>query len=193
MMTNDPTRTNPHVHRGLAATAAFCVGGLGVLTACGVLRADAAPKPSAAESRQMVSEVSGWTRAVTTAHYLVVVNVLPSEHMMTRAEMNAMHPTEGELIINGEGLPQGTAIRHVEAHIYDRSTGKALTGVVPTLKLVNRTTGETIDVPPTLMQDVIIGPLDLHFGNNVPVVGNSDISVQVTVAGEEVSVDGHLD
>lgn len=175
------------------ALIALGLGGLGLMTACGVLRADAAPKASAAMTKARVAEVAGWTRPVTTAHYLVVVNVLPSEHMMTRAEMNAMHPTEGELIINGIGEPQGAGVRHVEAHIYDRTTGQVVTSLVPSIRLVNRTTGEVVDVVPTLMEDVIVGPLDLHYGNNVPVTGDSDISVQVTVAGEEVSVDGHLD
>ena len=169
------------------------VGGLGVLTACGVLRANAAAPMTPEQTRHAVSMATGWTKAVMTPHYLVVVNVLPSEHMMTMGEMQMDHPTQGELIIDGKGNAQGEEVRHVEAHIYDRATGKALTGTVPSITLINRTTGETIDVPPTLMQDVIIGPLDLHFGNNVPVRGNSDVSVRVTVDGEAVTVDGHLD
>ena len=175
------------------AACSMIVGGLGVLTACGVLRANAAAPLSPAAASRAVSMVTGWTKAVMTPHYLVVVNVLASEPMMTMSEVQMNHPTEGELIIDGKGNPQGEDVRHVEAHIYDRATGKALTGTVPTIRLLNRTTGESVDVPPTLMQDVVIGPLDLHFGNNVPVQANSDISVHVTVSGEEVSIDGHLD
>jgi hypothetical protein len=81
----------------------------------------------------------------------------------------------------------------VEAHIYDVSTGLAVTDAVPSILLTNRSTGEVTVVPPTLMQDVNIGELDRHFGNNVYVSPNSDISVKVSVHGEEVSVDGHLD
>ena len=192
-MTHVSNRTDRHTRwRAEMAAAMLCIGALSAVTACGVLRANGATPPAAA-IRMAISEATGWTRAATTEHYLVVVNVLPSESMMTRAEVQATHPTEGELIVDGIGLPYGAFIRHVEAHIYDRATGKAITGMVPSIKLTNRTTGEVIDVPPTLMQDVIIGPLDLHFGNNVPVADDSDISVLVTVDGEGVSVDGHID
>jgi hypothetical protein len=175
------------------AVVAMIVGGLGVLAACSVLQADASASTKPEESRLAVSEATGFTKTVVSAHYIVVVNVLPSEHMMTMGDMQMEHPTVGEQIIDGKGNPIGVGVRHVEAHIYDRATGKVLTGKVPSIRLTNRTTGEVVDVPPTLMQDVIIGPLDLHFGNNVPVTGNSDVSVRVTVDGEEVTVDGHLD
>jgi hypothetical protein len=188
-----PVHQPARASRARAAGISMIVGGLGVLTACGVLRANAAAPMSPEQSRHAVSLATGWTKTVMSPHYLVVVNVLPSEPMMTMAQMQMDHPTEGELIIDGKGNPQGEEVRHVEAHIYDRATGKALTGTVPTIRLVNRTTGESVDVAPTLMQDVNIGPLDLHFGNNVLVRGNSDISVHVTVSGEEVTVDGHLD
>jgi hypothetical protein len=175
------------------AVVAMIVGGLGVLAACSVLQADAGASTKPEESRLAVSQATGFTKTVVSQHYVVVVNVLPSEHMMTMTDMKMEHPTEGELIIDGKGYPTGTEIRHVEAHVYDRATGSVVSGTVPKITLLNRTTGETIDVPPTLMQDVIIGPLDLHYGNNVPVAGNSDVGVRVSVNGEEVTVDGHLD
>lgn len=178
--------------RPQAVVVAFSIVGFGALTACGVLRVNAAPLSPEA-TKAAIEAVSGWTRTVATADYVVVVNVLPSERMMTRAEVNALHPTEGELVINTPGQPQGPETRHVEAHIYDRSTGIALTSVVPTIRVKNHATGDVVDVPSVLMQDVNIGPLDLHFGNNVRVVGDSDISVIVTVNGELVTVDGHLD
>jgi len=175
------------------AVVAMLVGGLGVLAACSVLQANAGAPTKPEESRLAVSQATGFTKTVVSQHYVVVVNVLPSEHMMTMSDMQMQHPTEGELIIDGKGYPQGTEIRHVEAHVYDRATGSVVTRVVPTITLINRTTGEIVNVPPTLMQDVIIGALDLHYGNNVPVAGNSDVSVHVSVNGEEVTVDGHLD
>jgi hypothetical protein len=48
-------------------------------------------------------------------------------------------------------------------------------------------------VPPTLMQDVNIGAVDIHYGNNVLVRGDSDLSLVITVGHEEVTVDAHLD
>ena len=179
--------------RAHVAVVAMLVGGLGVLAACSVLQADAGSPTKPEETRLAVSQATGFTKTVLSQHYVVVVNVLPSEHMMTMADVKMEHPTVGELIIDGKGMPEGTEIRHVEAHVYDRSTGSVVTSSVAKITLFNRTTGETTDVPSTLMQDVLIGSLDLHYGNNVPVAGNSDVSVTVNVNGEEVTVDGHLD
>jgi hypothetical protein len=142
---------------------------------------------------QQVVEVAGWTRIASTKSYLVIANVLPGERMYTAEEMAAEHPTVGEMVIEGPAEPLGSDVRHVEAHIYDRTTGKPLSNLSPVIVLLNRTTGAHTDIVPTLMQDVNIGPLDIHYGNNVVVPGGSDLSLSIVVGAEEVSVDGHLD
>lgn len=165
---------------------------IGSLSGCGLLRLGGARGDGDANS-SAVAGAAGWTRTVSTQHYLIVVNVLPGEDMFSHKQHTANHAVEGELIIHGEGMPLGQNVRHVEAHIYDIATGLAVTNVSPTIVLTNRTTGEVTPVPATLMQDVNIGELDRHFGNNVYVSPDSDISVKVSLQGEEVSVDGHLD
>jgi hypothetical protein len=108
--------------------------------------------------------------------------------------MKSMRPTVGEAILDGGvGDPTGLGVRHVEAHVYDRTTGLPLSNIKPSIRVFNRTTGDHVEVPPTLMQDVVVGSPDIHYGNNVPVRGNSDISLEITVGKEEVTVDGHLD
>jgi hypothetical protein len=141
---------------------------------------------------QKVVAAAGWTRLATTQSYLVVANVLPGEPMFTRAESDASHPTEGELIIAGPGHALGVNVRHVEAHIYDRATGLPLADLHPTIVIENRTTGERIEVSPTLMQDVNIGALDVHYGNNVSVPGDSDLRLTISIGDEEAIIDGHL-
>jgi len=146
-----------------------------------------------ASKAQDVASVAGWTRIATTQSYLVVANVLPGEEMYTKAEVASEHPIEGELCIIGLGAPVGPLIRHVEAHVYDRLTGLPLTGVTPQITLVDRGTGRHTNVPPTLMQDLDIGALDIHFGNNVAIPNNSDLRLTVTIGNEEATFDGHLD
>ena len=73
------------------------------------------------------------------------------------------------------------------------ATNVVVTDVVPTITITNRTTGEVTEVAPTLMQDVNIGVLDRHYGNNVTITPDSDLQVRVTLGDEQVSVDGHLD
>jgi hypothetical protein len=136
---------------------------------------------------------AGWTRIATTTHYLVVANVLPGEEMFTTAEREAEHPVEGESILHGAGAPIGPDARHVEAHVYDRSTGLPVDDITPTIVVYNRTTGQRLVVEPTLMQDLNIGAPDAHFGNNVVIPGDSDLSLTVTIGDEEVTLDGHLD
>ncbi len=161
------------------------------LTSCDVIGNDS---QSALADAGDVSAVAGWTRIALTTHYLLVVNVLPSERMFSDAEMKSLSPTQGEEILDhGVGDPIGTGVRHVEAHIYDRSTGLPLSNIKPSIRVFNRTTGDHVDVPPTLMQDVVIGSTDIHYGNNVPVRGASDISLAIEVGNEAVTVDGHLD
>lgn len=143
--------------------------------------------------RQDVAAVAGWTRIATTQSYLVVANVLPGEVMFTAAQADAAHPTEGELIIHGIGNSVGPNVRHVEAHVYDLGTGLPLNNVTTTIALLNLTTGDHIDVEPTLMQDVNIGAPDIHYGNNITVASDSDVRLVITINDEEVTLDGHLD
>lgn len=188
------TRTTSQIERNPRRQLLWRVGGLlGLSLALGACRlvGEGAGLSSAAHA-QGVAAVAGWTRIATTERYVVVANVLPGERMFTKAEYAAEHPTVGELVINGTGRPVGDDVRHVEAHIYDRKTGLPLTDVTPTLVVLDRGSGKRTVVPPTLMQDVNIGALDIHFGNNVVVPGNTDLRLTVTIGDEEVTFDGHL-
>jgi hypothetical protein len=179
-------------HRlALWACAALCGAGL---TACALSKDDTATSDHtnhAGSSSEVVS-VAGWTRIATTPSYIVIANVLPGEEMFTADEVAMEHPLEGELTLLGPGEPIGGDARHVETHIYDRTTGLPLSDVDVTLVVTNRTTGEVLTVSPTLMQDVNIGPLDIHFGNNTQIPSSSNLSLTVKVDDEEVTVDGFL-
>ena len=164
---------------------------VGSVSACRFVSTD--QRIGGATVEQEVAKVAGWTRIATTERYLVVANVLPGERMFTSAQAAAENPTEGELIIRGPGNPIGAHVRHVEAHVYDRTTGLPLSNVTTAILLLNRTTGERVAVEPTLMQDVNIGALDIHYGNNVIVTGSSDVRLTITINGQEVTLDGHLD
>jgi len=140
-----------------------------------------------------VSDVAGFTKIGFTTGHIVVVNVLPGEEMYSPAEVEQQHPLAGELSLEGVGTELAENSRHVEAHIYDRTTGLPITTVVPTIEVTNRTTGEVYMVNPVRMQDVVTGAPDVHFGDNVSIAGGSEITVRVSLGdGEEVVVSGHL-
>lgn len=171
--------------------ATGAVGLFLVLTSCRFV--GDAPIGHNSSTERDVAAATGWTRLAVTENYLVVTNVLPGEEMFTSAEADAEHPIEGEVIISGAGRPLVANSRHIEAHIYDRKTGIPMANLKPTIVVLNRTTGEHIEVESTLMQDVNIGALDIHYGNNVSVVGDSDVRLTITIGDEEVTLDGHLD
>ena len=146
------------------------------------------------EQSLAVSDVAGFTKVGFTDDYLVVVNVLPGERMFTQEEFDHEHPTVGELALDGEGTPLGEKTRHVEAHVYARSTGLAVTEPEPILEVLRHDTNEVVRIKSVLMQDVAIGAPDIHFGDNVELPDGIDITVRVILGeGEEVVIDGRLD
>ena len=185
-------RLRTRVVRG--ARIAVLIASPALLVGCQLLGGGSGgPALSAKETTAGVAAVAGWTRLASTASFLIVANVLPGEEMFTQKDFDRLHPAEGELILQRTGRKIGPDVRHVEAHVYDRTTGLPRADVTLTIVVVNRTTGERTMVPPTLMQDVNIGASDVHYGNNVMIRGNSDLSLKVTVGHEEVTLDGHID
>lgn len=140
-----------------------------------------------------VESVAGFTRMASTGKYLVVVSVLPGEDIYTAAEVSDRRPAKGVLTYGAKGLGVGPQVRHVEAHIYDRLTGLPLVEPRPVITVTDKKSGNRITVPSKLMSDINVGKTDVHFGDNIVLPGDRDISVEVTLNDLEVTIDGHLD
>lgn len=184
----DILRVRPRSKHMLTTT--FVLSCSGLLAGCSLLFANVA---TAKKDMRTVESVAGFTRMASTGKYLVVVNVLPGEEMYTATEVAQRRPAKGEMTYGAKGRPTGPQVRHVEAHIYDRLTGLPLLEPRPVITVTDKQTGNRVTVPSKLMADVNIGKNDIHFGDNVLLPGNRDITVQVTLNDLEVSVDGHLD
>jgi hypothetical protein len=155
----------------------------------------AALRPSAgtqARADDGLGNAVGLTKVATSAHYIVVLNIVAPEEMFTPEQTEARHPTEGELIIRGHMAPIRPDSRHTEAHVYAKDSGRAVTDVTPVITVVDETSGQTQTPEPTLMQDIAIGPRDVHFGNNVDIPLGHEITVRVDLGAESVSFSGHL-
>lgn len=151
------------------------------------------PEDHLRTSTLSASDVAGFTKIGFTADHVVVINVLPGEEMYSQAQVDDHHPIAGELALEGVGTDLTSDSRHVEAHIYDRSTGLPITSTIPMIEVTNRSTGQVYIVNPVRMQDVVVGAPDVHFGDNIAIPGASDLTVRVGLGGgEEVVVDGHL-
>jgi hypothetical protein len=135
---------------------------------------------------------AGVTKVRTTKHYLIVLNVVPPEHMYPPAVAARIHPTEGELNIRGGMAPITPIARHFEAHIYSLATGKPVHGAHPTITVVDHTTGVTEQVRVTIMQDVIVGARDYHYGNNANMAYGHRFTIIVTLNGEKAVYPVHL-
>ena len=78
-----------------------------------------------------------------------------------------------------------TALLHVEVHICARATGQVVSDANPTLVVLDRTTGQTDYLAVAVMQGVTAGPADLHYGNNLAMAPGHDLTLTVTLAGED--------
>lgn len=165
---------------------------LGVLAASAFSINTAAGLVGVVPDEPPAENFAGLTKVATTADYIVVVNVLPAEEMFTEQQYADQHPTVGELVVDGKPTPRPPSSRHAEAHIYSQVTGLPVSDIRPTMRLIDRQTGETKPIDATLMQDVLIGEPDLHFGSNVVIPSGHEFTIVITIGSQEVSVDGVL-
>jgi len=137
-------------------------------------------------------EGAGLTLVGSSASYIVLFNVVDPERMYTPTQVARRHPSEGELLLAGTMAPIARGSRHTEFHLYDRSTGRTLAGPAPRISLVDETSGAGAPFEPALMQDLVIGPGDLHFGNNTVIPLGHRFRADIDVAGERIVFGGTL-
>jgi hypothetical protein len=135
---------------------------------------------------------AGVTEVRETKHYLIVLNIVPPEHMYPPAVAARIHPEEGELNIRGTMAPITPTARHFEAHVYSLATGKPVHGEHPSITVVDHTAGTSEQVRVTIMQDVIVGARDYHYGNNANMAYGHTFTVTVTLNGERAVYPVHL-
>lgn len=127
----------------------------------------------------------------TTASYVITLDVGPVETMWSQQQVDAQHPTSGEVMLGGVmSMASGANARHLEAHICARATNTVVRNVNPTITMQDTTASGSApqSVPISVMQGVTSGPSDLHYGNNVTVTPGHSYSVTVTVKGETATI-----
>ena len=126
----------------------------------------------------------GATQIRETHSYIIVLNIVPPEHMYQPAVAKKVHPSEGEFILQGLMGPIHPDSRHFEAHVYSQQTGKPMYGRKVTVDVADHTLNKTYPIKMTQMQDVIVGPPDFHYGNNADLPAGDSYSITVRVNGE---------
>lgn len=176
-----------------------------LLFACGGSAAGSAAAKSASPCH-----VSGSSATASTPTYTMSLATGAPERMYSPSEAAAQHPTDGEVMLRGamtgsdgamhamgsmgdmgaSGVgpsagPAAGSLRHVEVHICARASGQVVSDALPTLTVIDMTTGQTNYLQVAVMQGVTAGPADLHYGNNVEIPPGHSVTLIVTLSGED--------
>jgi hypothetical protein len=130
----------------------------------------------------------------STSTYNLVTEIGGLQAMYTPAQATSQHPKTGEVMFGGSMTmpPDTTNVspdwHHLEVHIFDKKSGNVVTTVTPVLTVKNDTTGQTQQVPVVVMQGIVEGPGDYHYGNNVD-LPNGQYTVTVVIGSETANFD----
>lgn len=125
----------------------------------------------------------------STTTYNLLAEIGGLQPMYTPAQASAQHPKTGEVMFGGQMLmPPNTSNpspdwRHLEVHVYDKKSGDVYRSADPVISVTNKSTGQTQLVPIVVMQGVIEGSGDYHYGNNVN-LPNGQYTVTVVIGSE---------
>ena len=125
--------------------------------------------------------------------YVFALSIGPLTQMYTEAQVKAKHPKSGEVMLSGSmsvgmsGMGMSSSgQRHLEVHICS-TAGAVVMGGHPTIVVDDpKATTMTISVPIATMEGVKAGASDYHYGNNIALTAGHQITVTVTLKGQEV-------
>jgi hypothetical protein len=150
------------------------------------------------------SEITYVSLTERTASHTVLLHVVSPQNMYTPEQVKQQNPTDGEVMFSGtmvmppgQGSGGGSMAgmnmsnmsyppgwRHMEAHIYDRTTNRVIRDASPIMTVTNDQTGQRTSVPSVTMQSVLDGASDLHYGNNVDLPSGHSYTASVQVGGD---------
>ncbi|MGI9148210.1 MAG: hypothetical protein ACR2IK_16935 [Chloroflexota bacterium] len=111
-----------------------------------------------------------------TPHYTLNLSIGPVQP--TVSAMDAMHGMTGEVAVNGDAMmghdsgmmsDQGMAANHyLTVHIAQADSGSVVMDVTPTIRIVDKASGESRDLPQVMgMYGASMGMSDFNYGQNV--------------------------
>jgi hypothetical protein len=130
----------------------------------------------------------------STATYNLVTEIGALQAMFTPAQAASQHPKSGEEMFGGTMvMPADTTNpspdwHHLEVHVFNKTSGDVVRTTSPVISVTNKSTGQTQPVPIVVMQGIVEGPGDYHYGNNVD-LPKGDYSVTVVIGGETANFD----
>jgi hypothetical protein len=111
-----------------------------------------------------------------TPHYTLNLTIGPVQP--TVSAIDAMHGMTGEVVVNGDAMmgneagmmaDQGMAANHyLTVHIAQADSGSVVMDVTPTIRVVDKASGESRDLPQVMgMYGASMGMSDFNYGQNV--------------------------
>lgn len=131
-------------------------------------------------------------KLAATATYNLVAEIGGLQAMYTPGQVSSQHPKTGEVMYGGtmtmpaESASPSPDWHHLEVHIFNKSTGNVVKDITPVITVRNNATGQTQQVPIVVMQGIVEGPSDYHYGNNVD-LPKGDYTVTVVVGSEKAN------
>lgn len=168
------------------AIAVTAVAVMGFAASCG-----SSSSASPSSSRPATCPLQRGAAPATTTSYVITLDVGPVETMWSQQQVDAQHPTTGEVMLGGVmSMASGPNARHLEAHVCAKANDTVVSNVNPTITMQDTTAAGSApqSVPISVMQGVTSGASDLHYGNNVTVIPGHSYSVTITVNGETATI-----
>jgi hypothetical protein len=152
-------------------------------------------KPADQSSTTIHAAAAGtFIKLGSTSSYNLVTEIGGLQAMYTPAQAASQHPKSGEEMFGGTMvMPSDTTNpspdwHHLEVHIFDKRTGDTVRATTPVISVTNQSTGQSQPVPIVVMQGIVEGPADYHYGNNVD-LPKGDYTVTVVIGSETANFD----
>jgi hypothetical protein len=129
------------------------------------------------------------TSLFATQNYRFELHIGMPEKMYTAAQVEEMHPKNGEMMMSGDmseaGMSMGSvgATRHLEVQICSKKTGAVITNAHPAIT-VRGAMGMTTHMSSATMRGVGAGMDDTHYGNNARLPMGQALTIKVALRGE---------
>jgi len=121
------------------------------------------------------AEADSTIRTERTSAFDVVLTVGPAQAMSMQPsqspDMGMSHDMsmgENEMTMHPQQADQGMAVNHwLDVHVTQAGSGSVVNDLTPTIRIVDKSTGEARDLPSVMGMAGGMNASDLHYGQNV--------------------------
>ena len=124
------------------------------------------------------AEAESTMRVERTPAFDVVLTIAPAQAMSPTTMQSSAQTDVGmshdmsmggtEMTMEPQHADQGMAVNHwIDVHVTQSGSGAVVSDVTPTIRIVDKSTGEARDLPSVIGMSGGMNPTDFHYGQNV--------------------------